>query len=154
MHGVEFKLVLDFFLTATAAEADVVMPMSSPLESPGTLTACDRRVQHSAKIVTAPGGMTNLEIIGKLAEKLGMRFSDLDAEKIFQEIRQANPFYRTVMAGGFWGEGLFRERIPTASGKAKFLPVIIDLTPCSREKQPLLVTENYLLAKIKNKLML
>jgi len=154
MHGVEFKLVADFFLTATAAEADVVMPLASPLESPGTLTACDRRVQHNAKIVRAPGGMTNLEIIGKLAEKLGMGFSDLDAEKIFQEIRQANLFYRTVIAGGFWGEGLFQERIPAASGKAKFLPVTIELTPCSREKQPLLVTENYLLSKIKSKLML
>ena len=153
LSGVEFKLVADFFLTATASEADVVLPLSTPLESAGTFTACDRRVQSVDAIVPPAGGMTNLEIIGKLAAKTGMALPTIDAADIFKEIRQANPFYGEAEPGGFWGKDLFLKEFPTASGKGRFLPLVIDLATCGQEKQPLLATENYVQAKIKSKLM-
>jgi len=154
LAAVEFKLVVDFFLTATASEADLVLPMSTPLESTGTYTACDRRVQRSTAILPPRGGLTNLEIIGKLAEKTGMPIDFAGADGIFKEIGQANPFYQGVEAGGFWGKDLFRENFLTPDGKGKFLPIDFAPGTCDIKKQPLLSSENYIQFKIKNKLVL
>jgi formate dehydrogenase major subunit len=153
LAAVEFKLVADFFMTATAAEADVVLPMSTPLESTGTYTACDRRVQRSAAILPPRAGMTNLEIIGKLMEKTDGTFRLAESAEIFQEIGQANPFYRGVEPGGFWGKNLFQESFNTPSGKGKFLPVTVATGTCDTKKQPLLSSENYIQLKIKSKLV-
>ncbi|MDD8012295.1 MAG: NAD(P)-binding protein [Acidobacteriota bacterium] len=153
LAGVEFKVVVDFFATATAEAADVVLPMSTPLESTGTFTACDRRVQRGAALLPPLAGMTNLEIIGKLAAKLGLELKPANSEEIFKEIGRVNANYLGTEPGGFWGNRLFQDRFHTASGKAKFLPLEIDLTACSQEKQLLLATESYLQVKIINKLM-
>ncbi len=150
---VKFRVVCDFFLTATAESADVVLPMSSPLECAGTFTACDRRVQQGAAIMLPVAGMTNLEIIAALAGKLGMEPLTGDAQAIFREIGEVNPYYRGVQPGGFWGQDLFRETFPTVSGKARFLPLTIDLAPCRQEKQSVLASENYIRFKIKSKLV-
>ncbi|HEX7503322.1 MAG TPA: molybdopterin-dependent oxidoreductase, partial [Acidobacteriota bacterium] len=154
LAAVEFKLVVDFFMTATASEADVVLPMSTPLESSGTYTACDRRVQRSAAILPPLAGMTNLEIIGKLAEKTGGKLRCADPGEIFKEIGQANPFYLGVEAGGFWGKDLFQETFRTPSGKGKFLPITIATGTCDIKKQPMLSSENYIQFKIKSKLVI
>jgi hypothetical protein len=53
--GVEFMLVVDHFMTATAAEADVVLPASLPAETDGSFTACDRRVQKIQKLFEPVG---------------------------------------------------------------------------------------------------
>jgi len=151
---VKFRLVVDFFLTATAAEADVVLPMSTPLESTGTFTACDRRVQRSNALMPPASGKTNLEIISLLAEKLGMALHPAGEAEIFAEIGRANPYYAGLVMGDFWGHALFREAFATDNGKGKFLPVILDPATCAVDKQPLLSTENYLQFKIKNKLVL
>jgi len=154
LSKVKFKLVVDFFLTATAAEADVVLPMSTPLESSGTFTACDRRLQRSAALIPPAAGKTNLEIIGELAARLGMALTPGSPEEIFAEIGRANPYYQGVAAGDFWGKTLFQEAFATRSGKAKFLPIVIDPATCNQETEPLLASENYLQFKIKNKLVL
>jgi predicted molibdopterin-dependent oxidoreductase YjgC len=154
LAAVEFKLVVDFFMTATAASANVVLPASTPLESTGTFTACDRRVQRSSKIFPPKSGMENWEIICSLAEKMALPMPFGATEDIFNEIRQANPYYQGVEPGGFWGKDLFRESFYTASGKGKFVPLTIDLTPCGEEKQPVLASEEYIQLKIKNKLVI
>jgi formate dehydrogenase major subunit len=153
LSAVEFKLVVDFFLTATASEADVVLPMSTPLENSGSYTACDRRVQRSAAILPPRAGMTNLEIIGKLSALTGAALRFSGADEIFAEIGQANPFYHGVQPGGFWGADLFRETFLTPGGKARFLPVSIAAGTCDGKGQPLLASENYVRFKIKSKLV-
>ncbi len=154
LAAVEFKLVVDFFLTASAAEANVVLPSSTPLESDGTYTACDRRVQRSLAIFPPKGGMANWEIICRLAEKTAHPLPYKNTDDIFKEIRKDNPFYQDAEMGGFWGKNLFGEKFHTANGKGKFLPLTIEIATCNREKQPLLASENYIQAKIKNKLVL
>ena len=151
---VKFRLVVDFFPTATASEADVILPMSTPLEGNGTFTACDRRVQRSNGIMAPAAGKTNLEAIAMLAEKMGMALYPVDADGIFAEIGRANPYYAGLSLGGFWGRDLFRKTFATDNGKAKFLPIVLDPAICTREKQPLLASENYLQTRIKNKLVL
>jgi predicted molibdopterin-dependent oxidoreductase YjgC len=153
LAAVEFKLVADFFMTASTSEANVLLPASTPLESTGTFTACDRRVQRSPAIFPPKNGMENWEIICRLAEKTATPMQFKTTDDIFKEIQQANPFYQNVEMGGFWGKNLFRESFHTSSGKGKFLPLTIEVTTCNQEKQPLLSSENYIQIKIKNKLV-
>ena len=150
---VEFTLVVDFFMTTSASEADVVLPASTPLESSGTYTACDRRVQRSQAIFSPKGGMTNWEIICRLAEKTTRPFLFRGTDDVFNEIRQANPFYQDVEMGSFWGKTILLEKFYTANGKGKFLPLKIEIATCNQEKQPLLASESYIQTKIKNKLV-
>lgn len=152
-QDLEFVLLLDFFKTATADEADVVLPASTPLESEGTFTACDRRVQKSAALFPPKNGFSNREIITMLAEKLAMPLQLKTAAEIFKEIQQANPFYQTIAPDGFWGKDLFRENFHTANGKGKFISLTIDLATCNEEKQHILASETYIQLKIKNKLV-
>jgi formate dehydrogenase major subunit len=153
LQGLQFVMLLDHFKTATADEADVVLPASTPLESEGTFTACDRRVQRSMAIFPPKSGFSNREIITMLAEKLAMPLQLETVAAIFKEIQQANPFYQTVSANDFWGNGLFRKSFHTANGKGNFFPLTIELATCNQEKQNLLASETYLQLKIKNKLM-
>ncbi len=153
LAAVEFTLVVDFFMSASAAEANVVLPASTPLESSGTFTACDRRLQRSQAIFPPKSGMANWEIICSLAEKTTQAMKFKGTDDVFKEIQQANPFYQNVEMGGFWGKNLFRENFHTANGKGNFLPLTIELTTCNREKQPLLASEDYIQTKIKNKLV-
>jgi formate dehydrogenase major subunit len=149
---VEFKLVADFFRTATADAADVVLPMSTPLESDGTYTACDRRVQRSAAIMPPLTGMTNLEMIAGMAGKLGMLRQSANQQEIFKEIAEANPYYRGVGESGFWGNELFKEKFPTLSGKATFSPVAIAKAARKEGQESVLSTSAYFLKNIKEKL--
>ena len=153
IQGVEFVLLLDFFKTATAEDADVLLPASTPLESTGTYTACDRRVQQCDALLAPQGGLSNLEIITKLTERLAMPLSAKTAAEILTEIQQANPYYRTIAKNGFWGDDLFRENFPTPDGKARFIPLNIELATCNDEKQIVLASETYIQSKIKNKLV-
>lgn len=152
-QDLEFVLLLDFFRTATADEADVVLPASTPLESEGTFTACDRRVQKSAALFPPKNGFSNSEIITMLAEKLAMPLQLKTAAEIFKEIQQANQFYQTIAPDGFWGKDLFRENFHTANGKGKFISLTIDLATCNEEKQHILASETYIQLNIKNKLV-
>ena len=152
-HGLEFVLLCDHFRTATADEADVVLPASTPLESEGTFTACDRRVQRSESLFLPKSGFSNREIITTLADKLAMPLQLETAADVFKEIQQANPFYQAVASDVFWGKDLFRDNFHTANGKGKFVPLSIDLATCNMEKQNLLSSETYIQLNIKNKLM-
>jgi formate dehydrogenase major subunit len=152
-QGLEFVLLLDFFKTATAEEADVALPASTPLESEGTFTACDRRLQRSEAVFHPKSGFSTREIIITLAEKLAMPLQLKTADDIFNEIRQANSFYQTIAPEGFWGKNLFRESFHTVNGKGKFIPLTIDLATCNEEKQLMLASETYIQLKIKNKLV-
>jgi formate dehydrogenase major subunit len=152
-QGLEFVLLLDHFKTATADEADVVLPASTPLESEGTFTACDRRVQRSVALFPPKSGFSNREIITRLAEKLAMPLQLKNAAAIFKEIQQANPFYQSITADGFWGKDLFRENFHTANGKGNFVPLTIDLATRNAEKHTILSSETYFQTKIKDKLL-
>ena len=153
LAAAEFKLVVDFFMTASASEADVVLPASTPLESTGTFTACDRRVQRSQAIFPPKSGMANWEIISRLSEKTSFPMPYTSTNDIFKEIQQANPFYQNVEIGGFWGGNLLQESFFTQNGKGKFMPLTIATTTCNQEKPPLLASENYIQVKIKSKLV-
>jgi len=55
LQEVDFLVVSDLFLTETAKLADVVLPAADYVESDGTFTNVERRVQRAPKVVRAPG---------------------------------------------------------------------------------------------------
>jgi predicted molibdopterin-dependent oxidoreductase YjgC len=149
--GAEFVLVVDHFMTETAQEADVVLPASMPVETSGSYTACDRRVQRFTKVFEPENGMENWQIIGELAKKLGADLGFSSVDQIVKEIGEVVPAYADLTPGGFWGEGLLTDKFATAFGKGCFAAFEVDLNPRNAEKTPYLYSEYYYNTKIKSK---
>jgi formate dehydrogenase major subunit len=95
MTGLEFLVVQDMFLTATAELADVVLPASAAwVESEGTVTNSERRVQRVRKALDPPGeARDDLEIIGDLARGMGFDWGTPTAEDVWNELRSLSPVH-------------------------------------------------------------
>jgi len=141
--GAEFMVVVDSFMTATAREADVVLPASLPIETEGTFTACDRRLQRTARILAPAAGMENWRILDALAKAMGVSLAPKGPRAVGNEIRKAVPFYRMIADGPFWGKGLFEKAFMTPDGKGRFALFDLDVTTSSKEKVRCLFDENY-----------
>ena len=141
--GAEFMVVVDSFMTETAKQADVVLPAALPIEAEGTVTACDRRVQKTARIFEPAAGMENGEILEGLAKAMGIDLAPKGAKAVADEIGKAVPFYKKLAEGGFWGKDLFEKGFLTADGKAHFALFELDVTPPYGEKERCLFDENY-----------
>ena len=120
--GADFMVVVDSFMTATAMEADVLLPASLPIETEGTCTACDRRVQKTAKVFEPRTGMENRHILEALAEKMGIVLGARDAPR--QRDQESRPPLRKVADGGFWGNGFLESAFITSDGLGRFAPSI------------------------------
>jgi formate dehydrogenase major subunit len=157
--GVEFLLAVDHFMTATAMDADVVLPASLPIETAGTYTACDRRVQTNAKVFDSKTGMENWEIIAGLASKMGVSLGFKSLGDIEKEIHRVVAPYKdikdtkNIKAGSFWGNGFLEKGFMTSSGKGRFSALPIDLSPSNVDKKPYVSSENYVNLKVKSKLV-
>ncbi|MGD0235703.1 MAG: NAD(P)-binding protein [Syntrophorhabdales bacterium] len=151
--GVEFMLVLDHFMTPTAMEADVVLPASLPIETEGSFTACDRRVQQVAKIFEPRTGMENWQVISTLAGRMGVTLSYTSVKDIANEIRATIPAYNDMNGGPFWGQSPLRTAFMTTNGKGRFSALPIDLSPYSIDKKQYVSSENYFRLNIKGRLM-
>jgi predicted molibdopterin-dependent oxidoreductase YjgC len=149
--GADFMVVADSFMTATALEADVVLPASLPIETEGTFTACDRRVQATAKIFEPRSGMENWQILEALAEKMHIALTPQGTSLIGEEIRKAVPLYGKRAAGGCWGTGLLEKTFMTPNGLGRFAVFDVDVTPHSGEKNRHLFDENYFSLNIRGK---
>jgi predicted molibdopterin-dependent oxidoreductase YjgC len=111
-------------------------------------------VQKIEKIFEPAQGKENWQIVTALAEKLGSPLSYASVREISEEIRTVIPAYGSVNGSGFWGgAALFEKGFPTASGKARFSPLPVDLSPCNSEKKPYVASENYFNLNVKGRLM-
>ena len=95
LEGLEFMVVQDIFLTATAELADVVLPASAAwAEAEGTVTNSERRVQRVRKALDPPGEASDdLWIIAELARRMGMDFGWTSAEDAWNEVRALSPVH-------------------------------------------------------------
>ncbi len=141
--GAEFMVVVDSFMTETAKQADVVLPAPLPIETDGTVTACDRRVQKTAGIFKPATGMENRQIVEALAKAMGVEPAPKGAKAVADEIGKAVPLYKKLAEGGFWGKGLFEKGFMTDDGKGHFAVFELDVTPPYGEKERCLFDENY-----------
>src|SRR6478609_11591879 len=92
LRSLDFLVVCDFFLSETAAEADLVLPVTQWAEEEGTLTNLEGRVLRRRRALTPPPGVrSELWIMTRLAEMLHApsTFSD-DPETVFEELRLAS----------------------------------------------------------------
>ena len=96
LGGLDFLVVQDIFLTATAEIADVVLPAgASWAESEGTVTNSERRVQRVRKAMDPPGeAREDLWIIYELARRMGTDWGEASAEKTWDEVRRVSPVHR------------------------------------------------------------
>jgi formate dehydrogenase major subunit len=83
-------------LTKTAELADVVFPGSASwVESSGTVTNSERRVQLVRKALDPPGdARDDMWILTALARRLGQEWEPPEAERIWDELRSLSPMHR------------------------------------------------------------
>lgn len=66
IQGVEFLMVQDTHMTPLCEMADVILPASVLVESEGTITSAERKIQKVSPAVKTPTGMDNWEVIKEL----------------------------------------------------------------------------------------
>ncbi|BCW70234.1 molybdopterin oxidoreductase family protein [Arthrobacter sp. NicSoilB8] len=144
LRSLDFLVVCDFFLSETAAEADLVLPVTQWAEEEGTLTNLEGRVLRRRRALTPPPGVrSELWIMTRLAELLHApsTFSE-DPETVFEELRLASSggladysgidyamldrgeaAYWPYPAGSTGTPRLFLESFAHADGRAVLTPV-------------------------------
>ncbi|MFS0829550.1 molybdopterin oxidoreductase family protein [Arthrobacter sp. 1P04PC] len=144
LRRLDFLVVCDFFVSETAAEADLILPVTQWAEEEGTLTNLEGRVLRRRRAVTPPPGVrSELWIMARLAELLDApsTFSE-DPETVFEELRRASAggpadysgidyamldrgeeAYWPYPAGSAGTPRLFLEAFAHPDGRAVFTPV-------------------------------
>jgi predicted molibdopterin-dependent oxidoreductase YjgC len=143
LRGLDFVVVQDIFMTATAEIADVVLPAAAAwAESEGTVTNSERRVQRVRKAMDPPGdARDDLWIVYELARRLGADWGEASAERTWDEVRKVAPAFAGMsyarleaMGGIQWpcwdedhpGELFLHSRLwedPVPGLRAPFVPV-------------------------------
>ncbi|MCU1539383.1 MAG: nitrite reductase, partial [Arthrobacter sp.] len=146
LRSLDFLVVCDFFLSETAAEADLILPVTQWAEEEGTLTNLEGRVLRRRRALAPPPGVrTELWIMNRLAEALDApsTFSE-DPETVFEELRLASAggladysgidyamldrgeaAYWPYPAGSTGTPRLFLDSFAHAHGRAVFTPVTL-----------------------------
>lgn len=95
LSGLEFLVVQDIFMTRTAELADVVLPASIAwVESNGTVTSSERRVQRVRAAVTPPGeARDDIQILYDIAARMGTDWGEADPEQLWDELRSLSPLH-------------------------------------------------------------
>lgn len=144
LRSLDFLVVCDFFLSETAAEADLILPVTQWAEEEGTLTNLEGRVLRRRRALAPPPGVrSELWIMTRLAEALDApsMFSE-DPETVFEELRLASSggladysgidyamldrgeaAYWPYPAGSNGTPRLFLDSFAHADGRAVFTPV-------------------------------
>ncbi|WP_434621198.1 molybdopterin oxidoreductase family protein [Arthrobacter sp. A5] len=128
LRRLDFLVVCDFFVSETAAEADLILPVTQWAEEEGTMTNLEGRVLRRRAAVTPPPGVrTELWIMARLAEALAAPSTfSADPRTVFEELRLASAggeAYWPFPAGGAGTPRLFLERFAHDDGRAVLVPV-------------------------------
>ena len=137
LEQVDFLVVQDLFLSETAKQAHVVLPVVSFSEKEGTFTSIERRVQRFYRTLSPRGlARSDLTIIQALSNSLGYAMNYDSPEQVMEEIRQLSPYYAGISYERLGGKGLqwpcvstndpgstflYEEGFP--AGNARFQPV-------------------------------
>jgi predicted molibdopterin-dependent oxidoreductase YjgC len=108
MANLDTLIVQDIFMTRTAEMADVVFPASnSALESEGSVTNSERRVQRVRKVLEPPGdARDDIWIITQMAKRLGYDWGEVTPRSAWDELRAVSPMHA----------GMTNERLDTGEG--------------------------------------
>jgi NADH-quinone oxidoreductase subunit G len=90
----DFVVVQELFLTATAKQADVVLPALSWAERDGTFTNAERRVQRYYKALPPTGqAKADWDIFRLMAAKFGVKWPFFGTESVMNNIAAKAPAY-------------------------------------------------------------
>ncbi|MGA7204662.1 MAG: molybdopterin oxidoreductase family protein [Specibacter sp.] len=92
LRSLDFLVVADFFMSETAREADLVLPVQQWAEEEGTVTNLEGRVLRRRAAVAAPAGVrSELWIMAELARLLQAPSTfSADPQTVFTELRAAS----------------------------------------------------------------
>jgi predicted molibdopterin-dependent oxidoreductase YjgC len=95
LRSLDHLVVIDIFLTETAALADVVFPATAWGETDGVFTNTERRVQRVRAVVPPPGeAKPDWWIVCELARRLGFEgFDFTEPQQVFNELCELSPIY-------------------------------------------------------------
>ncbi|MGO3759719.1 MAG: molybdopterin oxidoreductase family protein [Glutamicibacter arilaitensis] len=102
----DFLVVCDFFLSETAAQADLVLPVLQWAEEEGTMTNLEGRILRRRAALTAPeNARSELWIFSQLAQRLDAPgcFSP-DAQEVFEELKLASAGGLSDYSGVNWDD--------------------------------------------------
>ena len=106
----EFLGVLDMFMTDTAKQADLVLPLVSFAETDGSFTRADRKIQTVQSVLNPLTGMSNFDLLLQIADDLGAGLKDFGnvKERISIEI----PEYSGLSSEEFAGKNVYWPNTP------------------------------------------
>ncbi len=134
--------------------ANVVLPITTYIETDGTYTNTERRVQHSSKKIEPAGNiMPGWKLYTKVAEKAGAKWGYSSPADVMNEIAKLTPNYSGIsyqkLEGGFgikWPcnkenpNGTARLSLEGGSKKASFAPVDSNFAvPVASDEYPILL---------------
>jgi formate dehydrogenase major subunit len=96
LEAMECVVVQDLFLNETAAYAHVFLPGTSFLEKDGTFTNAERRINRVRPVMKEKTGISEWEIIQKLASAMGHEMGYTSAADIMDEIALMTPSFAGV----------------------------------------------------------
>ena len=104
----DLLVVQELFLTETAQKAHVVLPAVSWVESSGTFTNLERRVQRAPKAIGNPESKAAPDwmILDHLVTHLGKNWAYVDTEGILEEITEVVPIYKGLTWEALGDQGL------------------------------------------------
>ncbi|MFC9933882.1 molybdopterin oxidoreductase family protein [Glutamicibacter sp. NPDC127525] len=106
LSRLDFLVVCDFFLSETAAQADLVLPVLQWAEEEGSMTNLEGRILRRRAALAAPeNARSELWILSQLAERLDApgRFSP-DAQEVFEELKLASAGGLADYSGVRWDD--------------------------------------------------
>jgi formate dehydrogenase major subunit len=151
LEKLDFLVVQEIFMTATAQIADVVLPAAAWAEKDGSYTSMERRVQWIDQAVSpVREAKEGLWIINEIGKRMGLELGGSSAAEVLKEINHTVPQYagmtreRISKIGGLrWPcpdekhpgtDILHRERFSTPSGKANIASV--ENRPAAEQTSP------------------
>jgi formate dehydrogenase major subunit len=128
VKGLEFLMVQDTHLTELASIADVVIPATVLVESNGTVTSAERRIQRVSAAIAPPTGMGNWEIFKELMNTYSTNCSYMSSNDITEAYSRET----------FGYEGISKQL-----GKPAYWP--LNLPPQLYSREQLAATARYVL---------
>jgi formate dehydrogenase alpha subunit len=107
LDSLDYLIVQEIFMTATARMADLVLPAAAWAEKDGSYTSMERRVQWIDQAVPPVGeAKEGLWIINEIGKRMGLDLKGERADEVLKEINRTVPQYG----------GMTRERISEVGG--------------------------------------
>ncbi len=126
--------------------AHVVLPVATYVETDGTFTNTERRVQLAKKkIEPAKNMLAGWQLLSKIAEKAGVKWSYASPADVMKEIAKLTPSYAEISyeklgVGGIKTSGVDRFDVEKASKKAAFAQADANFAvPLTSEEYPVLL---------------